>query len=427
MNISLSERYRGSLFGLAIGDAFGTTLEFQKVSSKEIQKDIIGGGPFSLMAGQWTDDTSMALCLAESLIEKRGFVPRDQLERYNLWYREGKLSSNGECFDIGITVRMALESFTKEPQDYPVQRSDKSRSGNGNLMRFAPIPLFYRKNSNLALEKGIDSSRTTHCSLLCTDASRYFTALFLGIFEGSSKEELLFRGTIDPSTKFIPKSFEKFYWSNNPLSNEIETIASGSFRVKEPPEIKSTGFVVDSLECALWAFYHTNNFKDGLIKVVNLGGDADTAGAIYGQIAGCYYGISAIPLEWQNIITYKSLIEVFSDELLHLSEYVQESDSVNADLSENYKSLQSCFVILENGYKVIKRKLLPSPHSYKTIQSFQEDCKQLLQVYKEKVPDSNVYKDSLMKDFQKRFEFDENNLKLKLMKSFEFALPKKIV
>ena len=112
------ERYKGSLLGLAAGDALGTTLEFRSPGSFEPLKDMIGGGPFRLAPGQWTDDTSMALCLAESLIECRGFDLIDQLERYVRWYREGYLSSTGGCFDIGNTIRSALVRFEISREAY---------------------------------------------------------------------------------------------------------------------------------------------------------------------------------------------------------------------------------------------------------------------------------------------------------------------
>src|SRR5437773_1164620 len=113
-----TERYRGSLLGLAVGDALGTTLEFKRPGTFEPIDDMVGGGPFGLQAGEWTDDTSMALCLAESLIECRGFDPNDQMKRYVRWWREGHLSSNGICFDIGNTVRRALVAFERSGKPF---------------------------------------------------------------------------------------------------------------------------------------------------------------------------------------------------------------------------------------------------------------------------------------------------------------------
>ena len=145
-------RYRGCLLGLAVGDAVGTTLEFRRPGTFEPLNDMLGGGPFGLKPGQWTDDTSMALCLAESLLEKQGFDPLDQLERYTRWYRQGYLSSTDSCFDIGNTVRQALHRFEKTGEPY-CGSTDPRSAGNGSIMRLAPVPLFYAGNTELALEK----------------------------------------------------------------------------------------------------------------------------------------------------------------------------------------------------------------------------------------------------------------------------------
>lgn len=136
------DRYRGALLGLAAGDALGTTLEFKRSGSFVPIDDMAGGGPFGLPPGHWTDDTSMALCLAESLVERRGFDPVDQLERYLRWYRQGHLSSTGRCFDIGNTTREALHRFESTRQPYCGSTSPSS-AGNGSIMRLAPVPLAF--------------------------------------------------------------------------------------------------------------------------------------------------------------------------------------------------------------------------------------------------------------------------------------------
>src|SRR5574337_1213144 len=140
--IDQASRYRGCLLGLAVGDAVGTTLEFKRSGTFEPIDDMVGGGPFRLKPGQWTDDTSMALCLATSLIERRGFDPIDQLERYVRWWREGYLSSTGDCFDIGNTVRQALTRFLQTREPCPGS-TDPHTAGNGSIMRLAPVVLYF--------------------------------------------------------------------------------------------------------------------------------------------------------------------------------------------------------------------------------------------------------------------------------------------
>lgn len=302
------EHYRGCLLGLATGDALGTTLEFKPPGSFKAINDMVGGGPFGLMEGEWTDDTSMALCLAESLIQRKGFDPVDQMERYVQWFRDGHLSSTGRCFDIGGTVRSALLRFEKTREPFSGSQDPKA-AGNGSIMRLAPVPLFYAKNPLEAIDKSTESSKTTHGALTAVDACRYLGALIVGAANGVGKEELL-------SDHFSPVPG---YWKTKPLIREIEEIASGSFKWKNPPEIKGTGYVVKSLEAALWAFYRSNSFKEGCLLAVNLGDDADTTGAVYGQIAGVFYGERGIPESWIAKISHRQMIETFAEGLFELS------------------------------------------------------------------------------------------------------------
>ena len=294
--------------GLAVGDALGTTLEFKAPGTFEPLKDLVGGGPFHLEAGQWTDDTSMALCLAESLIEKKGFDPVDQLKKYVRWYREGYLSSTGKCFDIGTTIRSALVHFEKTGAPY-CEVDDPYAAGNGSIMRLAPVPMFYAGIPEEAIARSEESSRTTHGATTCGDACRYFGALLVGALQGVNKKTLL-------SEHYSPVPG---YWEARPLGEEIHEIAAGSFKRKDPPQIIGSGYVVKSLEAALWAFHRSRSFREGALLAVNLGNDADTTGAVYGQIAGAYYGYEGIPEEWRSRIAQRKLIESFADRIYRLS------------------------------------------------------------------------------------------------------------
>ncbi len=302
------ERYRGCLLGLATGDAVGTTLEFKEPGTFTPLTDMVGGGPFGLQPGQWTDDTSMALCLAESLISQNGFDPTDQLKRYLQWYRSGHLSSTLYCFDIGNTVRSALLRFERTGDPY-CGSTDPHTAGNGSIMRLAPVPLFFARNPSKAIEMSGESSRTTHGAATAVDACRYLGGLLVGAVNGVSREELL-----SPHYSPIPD-----YWKYYPLVDEIDAIAAGSFKHRQPPEIQGTGYVVESLEAALWAFYHSRSFKEGCLLAVNLGSDADTTGAVYGQLAGAFYGEQAIPQSWRFQLAYRDLIEYFAEQLFSLA------------------------------------------------------------------------------------------------------------
>jgi ADP-ribosyl-[dinitrogen reductase] hydrolase len=299
------DRVRGALVGLATGDAVGTTVEFRPPGSFAPVTDMIGGGPFRLAPGEWTDDTSMALCLAESLIERRGFDPADQMARYLRWRHDGHLSVNGRCFDVGNTVSRALATFERTGDPYAGPTTPDS-AGNGSIMRLAPVPMFYRSRPRDAIDACAMSSRTTHGTRVAVEACRYLGALLVGAFAGATKEELL-------SPRFTPVAG---YWEEQPLCPEIAEIAEGSFRAKEPPAIRGTGYAAASLEAALWAFHRSTTFREGCLLAVNLGDDADTTAAVYGQIAGAYYGESGIPAEWRGKLAMWDVIHRYAEGLV---------------------------------------------------------------------------------------------------------------
>jgi len=296
------DRYLGCLTGLAAGDALGTTVEFQAPGTFAPVEDIVGGGVFELAPGQWTDDTSMALCLADSLLTKRGFDPADQLGRYRKWYRAGYLSSTGTCFDIGNAVKSALHRFEATGAAYCGSK-DPLTAGNGSIMRLAPVVMYYANSSAEALEYAVLSSRTTHGARECDDASRLMAAFILAGLQGWSKERML-----------DVRGFDEWLMSGS-LSGSIRNILAGSYKVNEPPVIQGTGYVVKSLEAALWAFHKSSSFAEGALLAVNLGNDADTTAAVYGQIAGAHYGLDGIPAAWRERLALRELITDYAARL----------------------------------------------------------------------------------------------------------------
>ncbi len=311
--ISARDRFRGCLLGLAAGDALGTTLEFKTPGTFEPIDDMVGGGPFNLQPGQWTDDTSMALCLATSLIEQGRFDAADQMQRYVRWWREGYMSSKERCFDIGTTVRGALSRFERDGEPY-AGSTDPNSAGNGSLMRLAPVPMYFASNPAEAIRMAADSSRTTHGAQEAVDACRYFAGLLVGALRGTDKETLLSPG-------YCPV---EGLWEREPLAEKIARIADGSFKDRNPPDIKGTGYVVDALEAALWAFHCSEDFREGALLAANLGHDADTTAAICGQLAGAYYGADGIPAKWRERLTMAAEITALADSL---HEHAHEAQS----------------------------------------------------------------------------------------------------
>ncbi|HOU41596.1 MAG TPA: ADP-ribosylglycohydrolase family protein [Promineifilum sp.] len=299
----LKARYRGCLLGLAVGDAVGTTVEFSPPGSFAPVADMVGGGPFRLQAGEWTDDTSMALCLAESLLERDGFDAADQMDRYLRWYRHGHLSSNGRCFDIGNTVSSALRRY-EQTGDPWAGSTDAYSAGNGSIMRLATVPLFFAADATRAVAMSGESSRTTHGAPACVDACRYLGGLIVGALRGEPKDTLL-------SPRYCPAGAEP--WAG--LDPDIAAIADGSFARRSPPDIVGSGYVVRSLEAALWAFHRADSFEEGCLLAVNLGDDADTTAAVYGQLAGAFYGEAGIPARWCARLAQGALITGFADRL----------------------------------------------------------------------------------------------------------------
>ena len=308
----MNDRRRGALIGLAVGDALGAAVEFQPPGSFAPVTGYRNGGPHRLKAGEWTDDTSMALALADS-IASVGWDLNDQASRYVEWWNTGKYSVNGRCFDIGITTRSALGNFAATKNALTSgDRSDRA-SGNGSIMRLAPVPIRY---ANLYPAKGDElarlaeeSSLPTHASDQCVSACRYLATVLAALIHGEDRDEVL------------SPDWQPLLQLNGikPLHPLIQEIAQGSFRQKQPPAIQGSGWVVKSLEASLWAFCHADSFEEAVLWAVNLGDDADTTGAVYGQLAGAFYGEAGIPEAWRNVLAMRELIERRADELYGLA------------------------------------------------------------------------------------------------------------
>ena len=286
--LTKSDREVGTLLGLAIGDAMGAPVEFCRRGKFAPVTEYRAGGKFRLQAGEWTDDTSMALCLAQSLIHQDGFDPIDQLENYLKWLDIGYMSCTGKAFGIGKVVIMSLGRYMKTGDPYTDIKQERF-SGNGSLMRLAPVSIYYSNDLDKAVSYAALSSATTHGSPISIDCCRYLAYLQVHLFNGVDKETLF-------SEEFTQELY--LYFEETPLHVELNSIINGIYKSKSIDEISSSGYAVFSLEAALWSFYHTNSFESAILKAVNLGDDADTIGAITGQLAGAYYGTKGIPNNW---------------------------------------------------------------------------------------------------------------------------------
>jgi ADP-ribosyl-[dinitrogen reductase] hydrolase len=258
---------------------------------------MVGGGCFQLKPGEWTDDTSMALCLAASLTELGRYDAADQMRRYWRWVDEGYLSSNGGCIDVGNTVYDALERFRQTGE--PNSGSTNPRSaGNGCIMRLAPVPMFFHPDREAVIEMCGESARTTHGAAECIECCRLLGAILYRALSGASKEDVLLdHGVSDLS------------------SEKVRAIARGDYRSMSEDEVDGSGYVVRSLEAALWSFWQTASFKEAVLRAANLGNDADTTAAVCGQVAGAVYGESSIPKSWLERLAMAEEIRTLADRL----------------------------------------------------------------------------------------------------------------
>ena len=293
---SIRDRALGALLGLAVGDAVGTTLEFQPRDKQKRLKDMVGGGPFGLSAGDWTDDTTMALALAESLAATETLDCKDLMDRFVRWWRDGEYSCTGSCFDIGITTSKALSRYERTG-DPLAGSTDPHSAGNGSLMRLAPVALRYWSDREQLAFCAAEQSRTTHAAEEAVDACRAFAELLADAIAGSPRADLL-----------SPRRFDG--------APSVSRILKGSWRGRQRDTIRSSGYVVDTLEAALWSVARTSDFRNAVLLAANLADDADTVAAVTGQLAGALYGLSGIPDSWLDRLAWKDRLLDVGDLLL---------------------------------------------------------------------------------------------------------------
>lgn len=294
----IEDKQKGMLVGLAIGDTLGMPLEFKQRGTFQPLEALAQGGPFNLPLGYWTDDTSMALCLADSILAKQSYDSYDVMDRYADWQANGYRSSTGVCFDIGNQVSSAIAHYKTQPEVTTNEQRTES-AGNGCIMRLAPVVIASIAANNsleLTMQIAAISGRETHYSTLAEEATALFAELLINATKATSKNQVL-----------------KLYAPEKLSDQLLTTVRKASERSLD--ELKPSGYVLDTLEVAIWAFMTTDSFKDGALKAVNLGGDSDTIGAVYGQLAGAYYGLEGIPQEWLKQLHDYDEIVVLAEQL----------------------------------------------------------------------------------------------------------------
>jgi ADP-ribosyl-[dinitrogen reductase] hydrolase len=308
---TLQDRFRGALIGLAVGDAIGATNEFAPRGGCNV-RDMVGGGPWRLRPGDWTDDTAMAFALGESLATRGRFDPRDIMDNWSRWSRgDAFCGTHGRgCFDIGGTTSAALLRF-RETGDPWQGRPDPNSCANGCLMRFAPVALFaFARPRAERLQLAADSCRLTHGTALCVQATQMLGEILHALLDGVEAGQ---HGEFD--FRFV---------TERPL---IAVLARAAWDDADGRRIRSTGYVVDTLEAAMWAAQtrpedaaaEGGPFAAGILRAANLGGDADTVAAVAGQMLGASYGYEAIPLRWRARLDRHDDLLAVADRLFELA------------------------------------------------------------------------------------------------------------
>ncbi len=316
------EKIVGGILGVVTGDALGLPVQF--LSRDEVKSNSVtgmrGGGAFNTPAGTWSDDSSLTLCLAESLVEK-GYDTNDIADRFVRWFRDGYCTPLGYSFDIGQATAIAMNNLIKGVTPLEAGPAGENNNGNGSLMRILPAAIYYAHLSDPELiEKICEVSRITHghprSQLGCSLYALYVKELLAGKNPESAYQDL----RVKVQTVFGGFELEKEL-------GYYQCLTKGRLPKLSEDEIESTGYVVHTLEAAIWCFMTTGSYKEAIIKAVNLGLDTDTVGAVAGGLAGVYYGLAGIPSEWLSKIIKKDWIMDLSRKFASVVEDLEERRS----------------------------------------------------------------------------------------------------
>jgi len=306
----MKDKIYNTLYGAIVVDALGVPVEFKdrEYLKQNPVTDMTGYGTYNLPKGSWSDDSSMMLCLADCIAKKEGLDYDDIMKHFWDWYKHGKYTPDHNAFDIGRTCHAAINNYHQGTNPLDCGLKTERDNGNGSLMRIAPLPLYLfqmygedamKKEESFELIHNI--SRLTHAHYISLIGCDIYCSLMIEILKGKKKAEVL--------QNALPKvgEFVRHNPHYSPALNIYDRIAHISFASLSEDKIKSSGYIVDTLEAALWCFLNTDNYRDCVLKAVNLGYDTDTVACVAGSIAGLYYG--EIPSEWIAAIRNKKLID----------------------------------------------------------------------------------------------------------------------
>lgn len=313
---AMKDKIKSVMIGHAIGDALGVPVEF--MTREELEKspvtDMMGYGTYPVPAGSWSDDTSMALAALDSL--SKGVVDWDDImNNFGKWLHDGEYTPTGECFDAGITcVRAIINYFNNKLPPCECGESSEYSNGNGSLMRIHPFVLY----ASLTMQNGNgedhscwleflrNASTLTHAHDRSIMGCYIYGYILTFLLKEQSREGL------SAGLDFAERNLDYL-----PEFEHYKRIFEPDFDKLPIDKIKSKGYVVDTLEAALWCLLTTDNYRDCVLKAVNLGDDTDTVAAVAGGLAGALYGYDAIPEEWRNTLIKREYIEVMCEKAIN--------------------------------------------------------------------------------------------------------------
>ena len=298
---TLRERFQGALVGLAIGDALAAHTQFRKPGTFAPVGDLLGGGPFDLPRGAWSDDTAMALLLGESLTEREGFDGHDQVARFARWQREGYGSSTGQSVGITASVARALAMAQYKRQPFAGSH-DPDHLEKDPLSRVAPVVMYFFADAKAAVSRASEAARITVQAPMALDCVRLFAAMVHQALSGRDKAAVL----------RPPREL----WESPTTRPEVFALYEGAWARRPATEITGGGNILQALEAALWCFQRSANYREGALFAANLGRDSDVVAAAYGQLAGAHHGVSAIPGIWRYSLMKHEVVIETADRLL---------------------------------------------------------------------------------------------------------------
>lgn len=310
---------KDAVWGFVVGDALGVPFEFstRNMMKENPATDMVGYGTYNQPPGTWSDDTSMMLCVLENIIDDGNIHSLTSL--FLKWYKEDYYTPHGELFDVGINTSESLQRAMIGVKPSLCGGDDEFSAGNGSLMR--SLPYAFVEDINKSVFNMTRENRITHRNSICSYSCIFYVKMMRALLEGKDKTSAVMQAV----------DFLRHGWRISDRDDiDSDTIVyfkrlfNSGFISLEESEVKSTGYVINTLEAVVWCFLNTKNYEDAVLKAVNLGGDTDTIAALTGGLAGLYYGYDSIPEKWLNQIAASSLINNLLDKIDINAKYIQK-------------------------------------------------------------------------------------------------------